>query len=221
MDAVYTFCQAQGRGQGGNRWFGGEGKNLAVTFLFEPRFLEARHLFFLNMALSLGVLRHARSNGEGFSLKWPNDLFWQQRKAGGLLLEASVCEDFVERIRFGVGLNVNETVFPDSLPRAVSLFMTDGKTRNLEREVRMLSESVYANYVDFKASYAGKTFGKWRQEYLSALLFKDRWRDYVFRGQEIRARIEGVDDYGCLELEVSDGSFVRAGFKELRYGFDE
>lgn len=221
MDVVYTFCQKHGRGQGTHAWFGGNNRNIAVTFVFEPRFLKTRHLFFLNMALSLGVLRYGRCISEAFLLKWPNDLYWQCKKAGGLLLETSIGFNCIERLCLGVGLNVNQREFPLDIPRPVSLFQIDGQERDLQQETRRLANSVYGAYIEFKESYLAADYGRWQAAYMDALLFRNEWREFVYKGERIAAAIRDVDTWGHLKMENPDGSFFYADIKELQYGFDE
>ncbi|MCM1531337.1 MAG: hypothetical protein NC048_05400 [Bacteroides sp.] len=220
MEVVYTFCQQQGRGQKGNVWFGGQDSNICATFVLSPRFLAAPHLFFLDMALSTGVLRYVEAQTERVFLKWPNDLYVGQKKLAGLLLESSIQAGKLERVCFGVGLNVNQREFPAHLPRAVSLFQTDGKMRNLPEEVRQLAETLYAIYAEFRASYAQGTWRNWKERYLEHLLFKDQWREFLYLGEPLAACIRNVDDYGHLELERRNGSIIRADLKELEYRFD-
>lgn len=221
MEVVYTFCQQQGRGQRGNIWFGGENENICATFVLAPRFLKAEHLFFLDMALSLGVLRYARSRSGDFFLKWPNDLYFRNKKAAGLLLESTVQSGHVERVFFGVGLNVNSREFPLELPRAVSLFQIDGHLRDLQAEVRELTQNIQACYAEFRQTYGQGILQEWKERYMAGLLFKDRWRDFVYRGSGINACIRNVDDDGRLVLERREGSLLRADIKELEYHFDE
>lgn len=221
MEVVYTFCQQQGRGQRGNAWFGGENENISASFVFAPRFLKAEHLFFLNMALSLGVLRYARAQSGDFFLKWPNDLYFKNGKVAGLLLEASVESERVERVCFGVGLNVNQAEFPPELPRAVSLFRIDGKPRDLQAEVGKLADGIQSCYAEFRQTYRQGRLQEWKEEYLAGLLFKDCWRNFVYRGSRINACIRSVDEDGRLVLERRGGSLLRADIKELEYCFDE
>lgn len=221
VDVVYTFCQQKGRGQGNNAWFCGEHKNIAASFVFHPLFLNAEHLFYLDMALSLGVLRYARTQNEHFLLKWPNDLFWQEKKAGGLLMETNVCENKVQRLCFGVGLNINQEVFPSDLPCPVSFFGIDGKTRDLLQTIKELARQIEASYTAFKEAYLQHRFREGKKEYLEALLYKDQWRDFVYENRVEKACIRDVEDNGRLILEKPDGGFIRADVKELKYGFDE
>lgn len=220
IEVIYTFCQREGRGQGGNEWFCGEYNNIAATFVMEPLFMEPRHLFFLDMALSIGVLRYVKSRCPECALKWPNDIYWREQKAGGLLMETNVRAGKVERLYFGVGLNVNQEKFPDNLPRPCSFFQIDGKVRDLQNEVYALVERVQTCYMDFIASYKEKNWAVWKAEYLSSLLFKDQWREFIYKGKPEIACIRDVDEYGFLKLEKWDKTFIWADLKELRYGFD-
>lgn len=217
-----TFSQQKGRGQAGNVWFGGKGDNIAMTLAFYPENLDASDLFSLDMALSLGLLRYARRIDARCCLKWPNDLYSGLRKLAGILLETRIRGTHVEEVYFGIGLNMNQEFFPENLPNPISFRQLDGKVRDLEKESCQLASDIGNAYDMFlcqkdKAGERGGLFEIYKKEYLGSMLFYGQWRDFLFRGKRVHARIEDVDECGCLWLRDSlDGMFL-ADIKELRY----
>lgn len=224
LGAVYTFCQQAGRGQGQNKWFGGQGKNIAATFVLEPFFLPASHLFLLNISLSLGVLAYVRQRQGDFLLKWPNDIYWHGRKAGGILLASRICENRVRCLYFGLGLNINQEVFPDAVPHPVSLWQIDGKSRDLHAEMGELADCMHESYACLRRDWSGKepdaVWNRWKSAYLEVLLFRGQWRCFIWKGKAVEACILDVDTYGRLILGTRSGNRIVADIKEVRYDFD-
>ena len=85
---ISATTQLKGRGQAGNTWAAEGGKNLTVSYILYPNFLEAAQQFYLNMAISLAVKDccEEQTGGE-FSIKWPNDIYYGDRKVAGILIE--------------------------------------------------------------------------------------------------------------------------------------
>lgn len=223
---IYTFFQQAGIGQAGKKWFGDRNKNIAATFVLEPCFLPADYLFLINMTLSLGVLDYVQKKHADFSLKWPNDIYWHEKKTGGLLLSSQVGENNLLRsLYFGVGLNINQDVFPLTIPNPVSLRQIDGKTRDLPQEVRVLAECVQKRYTALRQAWRTQdpeeVFARWKSVYLAALLYVRQWRAFEWKGQGLEARIENVDQYGRLVLETRSGAHIVADIKEVGYRFGE
>ena len=81
-DFIYAGYQTAGRGQTGNSWESEEGKNLLCSILLPPD----KNLYFLNIAVGVALLRVI---GEDFTIKWPNDIYWQDKKAAGILTSFS------------------------------------------------------------------------------------------------------------------------------------
>ncbi len=222
---VYTFFQQTGRGQAGNVWFGGKEKNIAATFVLEPFFLPAEYLFLMNMALSLGILDYARQRHAACFLKWPNDIYWQERKIGGILWESRIGETHLQCLYFGVGVNINQDFFPSTIPNPVSFRQIDRICRDLQAEMREMADSVYRNYTELRTEWGygkpAETLARWKDAYLSALLYGGQWRLFVWQGRELEACIRDVDEYGRLVLETRSGRRIVADIKEVRYRFDE
>jgi BirA family biotin operon repressor/biotin-[acetyl-CoA-carboxylase] ligase len=203
--AVLARRQTRGRGRLGRAWHSSDAGNLYASFAFRPHLAPVRmHTFTLWMGVNVCELL-ANFAGAAPGLKWPNDLLFAGRKAGGMLTEARVDADEIRDLVFGLGLNVNAraTAWPGELRgRAVSLAEHTGTPLDLNRLAAALVGRVllaYDRFVD--GSYADT--------------FADLWhRHDVLRGREVTVlqgaeRVGGtalgIDDEGALILRTAKG----------------
>ncbi len=117
--AVLARRQTRGRGRFGRAWHSGDSGNLYASFAFRPRVAPDRmQTFTLWMGVNLCELV-ANFTGLTPGLKWPNDIVFDGRKAGGMLTEARVDADQIRDLVFGLGLNVNGSSagWPGDLPK--------------------------------------------------------------------------------------------------------
>lgn len=130
---IYAGYQTDGRGQTGNGWESEEGKNLLCSILLPPR----KNLFELNAAVSVAVQRLL---GDEFTIKWPNDLYWQDKKIAGILIENAIIGNEIKYSIAGIGLNVNQTEWKTDAPNPISLTQITGK----EYDIDALMQRLYA-----------------------------------------------------------------------------
>lgn len=121
--------QTAGKGQRGKLWESAPGENIIFTAVLEPNFLPLTSQILLSIAVALACYDlFSRYAGEETRLKKPNDLYWRDRKAGGILIENVIKGDQWTHAIVGIGINVNQTVFSPDLPNPVSLKQITGKT---------------------------------------------------------------------------------------------
>lgn len=144
MVVLATEYQTAGRGQGTNSWESENGKNLLFSILTYPTMVPVQSQFLLSMAGALALKEALETYGvEGVSLKWPNDIYWNDKKISGTLIETSLSGGHIKDCVFGIGLNVNQKVFSETLPNPVSLCQIVG--RGVDRE--QLLEAIMASFV--------------------------------------------------------------------------
>ena len=105
-EAVLALHQTAGRGRRGRTWQAprGSGLCLSVAWTFETM---PAHAPALTLALGVAAARALESIGLGEAmLKWPNDIVWQDRKLGGILVESTTTPEHAFRIVAGVGINL-------------------------------------------------------------------------------------------------------------------
>ncbi len=133
---VMTEFQTSGRGQAGNSWYSGKGENLLFSFLLYPRFIQAKDQFIISRIVSLAIIRVLQQYTENITIKWPNDIYWNDKKIAGILIENSLMGQHIEYTIVGIGLNVNEDDFPTHLPNPVSVKQITGDV--FDREILLL-----------------------------------------------------------------------------------
>jgi BirA family transcriptional regulator, biotin operon repressor / biotin---[acetyl-CoA-carboxylase] ligase len=137
--AVFALEQTEGRGQRGKTWLTEPGSNIILSLILKPETLTIQEQFFLSIATALGVRRFfaGYAGEEDTLIKWPNDLYWRDRKAGGILIESVIGGGSFSTGTMpanwkwaiaGIGININQTVFPENIPNPVSLKQITGKT---------------------------------------------------------------------------------------------
>jgi len=138
---LLTDHQTEGRGQYDKGWESEKFKNLTFTIAFKPS--SGNRLPLLTLCFALGIVNTLdRMNIEGSEIKWPNDILINGKKIGGLLTESVFLGQKPERVLVGIGVNVNQTKFGESISNeATSLLLLCGKPINREELLcRMLQE---------------------------------------------------------------------------------
>jgi BirA family transcriptional regulator, biotin operon repressor / biotin---[acetyl-CoA-carboxylase] ligase len=203
--AVLARRQTRGRGRFGRVWHSEQPSNLYASFAFRPRVAPDRmNTFTLWMGVNVcELLANFASLRPG--IKWPNDILFDGRKAGGMLTEARIDADQIRDLVFGLGLNVNSPAagWPADLARrAVSLAEISGAPLDLNRLAAALIGRVLLAYQTFVDGDHVKTFA-------------DLWHRYdVLRGKSIalleggrrhHGVVTGLDDEGALLLRDERG----------------
>jgi BirA family transcriptional regulator, biotin operon repressor / biotin---[acetyl-CoA-carboxylase] ligase len=126
--AVFAHEQTKGKGQRNKEWISQKGNNIALTVIIEPKELTISESFFLSMCIAVSAQQFvSKSLGEEVKIKWPNDIYWRDRKAGGILIENVLQGNIWKYAVAGIGLNINQTEFPELETKAVSFKQVTGQ----------------------------------------------------------------------------------------------
>ena len=128
-----TVCadyQTAGKGQRGNTWESERGKNLMFSLVLYPTFLQPQRQFILSQLTALAVRDTLTRWAGDIRIKWPNDIYWQEKKICGILIENELNAEGIARSIIGIGLNVNQTKFHSDAPNPVSLRQITGGEEN-------------------------------------------------------------------------------------------
>jgi BirA family biotin operon repressor/biotin-[acetyl-CoA-carboxylase] ligase len=136
-DAFFAFAQLAGRGQRGKQWWSAAGQNIALSIILETAKLNSSQRFRLSATIAMGVLDWLHDVVPGpWKVKWPNDLYHDDRKAGGILIENQMKGGRWSHAVAGIGINMNQHSFPGHLPNPVSLYMIAGKRFDCVEQAR-------------------------------------------------------------------------------------
>ena len=229
--------QTAGIGQQGNVWVSEPDKNLTFSLILKPTFINAADQYNLTMALALAVAEtleqqfsdlHSPSSvpSSPFSvlrspfsvhIKWPNDIYVGDRKVCGILTTNHLSDGHISSSICGIGLNVNQTVFPDWVPNPTSLLLESPsgyKPFDLNAVLGALLDNILRRYSQLRQP---SSFGTLRVDYLRRLYRLGIEADYIHDGQPLRATITGIDRYGHLQLTTATGTSLSCAMKEIKF----
>lgn len=199
---LYAGYQTAGRGQTGNSWESEEGKNLLCSILLPPD----KNLYFLNIAVSVALIRLI---DEQLTIKWPNDIYWKDKKLAGILLENAIIGSEVKYAIAGIGLNVNQTKFVSNAPNPVSLKQITGKEYDMDQLMKDLFEAVNTVLNEPEDVI-------W-SEYRSHLYRREGYWPFENQSGVFEAHIEDVLPTGEIILSDKNGQVHQYGFKQIKY----
>ena len=137
--AIFAYEQTKGKGQREKIWSSEKGSNIALSILLNPFPLRISDQFKLSVCSAVSIHNFFSLYADNETkIKWPNDLYWCDRKAGGVLIENVIggqtsdvrrqTSDIWKWAVVGIGININQTLFPPDLPNPVSLKQITGNT---------------------------------------------------------------------------------------------
>jgi BirA family transcriptional regulator, biotin operon repressor / biotin---[acetyl-CoA-carboxylase] ligase len=196
---VWGKNQLAGRGQRGSRWSSEPGANLTFSIILHPKFLPISSQFQLTKAIALGIadaVSHTIHNSGEVRIKWPNDIYVNNCKIAGILIENVLEQSVFKYSVTGIGLNINQTKFDPSIPNPASLKSITGNDFDTEECLYNVCSFIERRYLDLRAG----NYGKIDEAYFNLLYRRGTERKFSFRGDVITATIEGVTEEGALML---------------------
>lgn len=210
--AVADF-QTAGKGQGSHTWESEAGKNLLFSIKVHPRWVPVRQQFLLSMAGAIAIKEALETYVDGITLKWPNDVYWNDKKISGTLIETSIDSKGIKRCIFGIGININQMEFRSDAPNPVSLAQILGHEVDREEVLQKIIEAFKkyyellrrADYMDISGIY-----------HLS-LYRRKGFHRYEDADGEFEGAFVEVEDDGHLILHDRKGMIRSYAVGEIKY----
>lgn len=209
---VITHRQTAGRGQRGNSWEAEPGRNLTFSYLLRPEGVAPQEQFVLSQAVSLAVVDVLSRYTDGFSVKWPNDIYYNDSKIAGILIEHCLSGATISRTIVGIGLNINQQQFVSDAPNPISLSQITGEQYDLDAILAEVLEATSLRYAMCEADRATL-----QRDYHAALYRREGFHTYRDAKGVFEAAIKGVLPDGHLLLIDADGCEHRYAFKEVAF----
>jgi len=203
--------QTSGRGQRGTSWESEAGLNLTFSILYLPSGLPANKPFAISEMISLCVKRTLDSYLPDISIKWPNDIYYKDRKIAGILIENVIMQGQITKSIIGVGLNVNQTVFYGDAPNPVSMRQITGRFYDTDEILSRLMQE----FAHQSARLDGFCYEAIHSDYFDLIYRKEGFHKYVDAQGGFLAAISSIEPAGHIILRRTDGNLSRYGFKEL------
>jgi len=193
--AWFTRDQTAGKGQRGREWQSQPGQNIALSIVVQPLKLKPEQQFLLSMTVSLAVHHFFNQYAkENTTLKWPNDLYWRDRKAGGILIENVFQGTGWKWAIIGIGLNINQENFGRQLKNPVSLTLITKKIY----DTAVLAEELYLLVLKYIAQLETMSVETLTAQYNACLYKKNEQVKLKASSRTFVTTVKNVDARGVL-----------------------
>lgn len=210
---VFTPNQTAGKGQTGNSWESEKGKNITISVLLNPQFLEPQNQFYISKVVSLAIVDVLNKLGIQSSIKWPNDIYVEDKKIAGILIENSILGNSISDSIVGIGLNVNQSHFISDAKNPVSIYNILNEHQNIEA----LLDELFPNLLKWYSALLKGEIEKIDKEYLKRLYRKEGFHLFKDSKGIFFAEISGIESSGLLVLTDSDRNRRKYAFKEVEF----
>lgn len=217
MELATTEFQTAGRGQKGNSWESEKSKNLLFSILLHPVYVQPSKQFCISEAIALAVVKSLKEIvadelvAKDFSVKWPNDIYWKNKKIAGILIENELFGSTIRDCIVGVGININQQNFISDAPNPVSLYNILGVITNVEEVLDTIIKQFVANVSMIENGQTALL----HNEYMDSLFRRKGIYPYRDADSEFMAAIKDVREDGRLILTDSDDKERIYEFKEV------
>jgi BirA family biotin operon repressor/biotin-[acetyl-CoA-carboxylase] ligase len=200
--AWFAKNQRLGKGQRGKTWLSQSGENILLSISIQPNAVFQKHPFHFSAMVALickdFISKHIC---EKISIKWPNDLYIGDRKAGGILIENSFRGKDWKWAVIGVGININQTIFNPEIKNPVSFTQITKKNYDAIAMAKELHQQLVTAIDETKKPDAIITL------YNQHLYKKNEKIRFVFKDNIFEETITQVDQNGKLVTELNTYNF--------------
>lgn len=192
----FAHQQLAGKGQHGKQWLTEAGQNIIMSLILKPYPLGIHQQFHLSVAVALSVFDlFSRYAGDETCIKWPNDLYWRDRKAGGILIENQLKGHTWNWSVIGIGININQVHFAEGIKNPVSLKQITGK------------DHVPINLAHELCSCLSKRLLQLHEQGLTSLL--DEYNQHLFkRGEQVQLKKDNARFTCTIQLINTHGQLI-------------
>lgn len=213
---IVTDHQTAGRGQRGNQWQSDTGKNVLMSIIVFPDFLKFENHFNLSICTAVSIFETLSFfSNQNIKIKWPNDMYINEKKVGGVLIETGISGQKFSHAIVGIGLNILQTEFEN--PKSTSLAVQNPeKSFNRDRIIEKLLEVFEENYFLMKENKTSVL----KEKYMENLLWLNEEKKFSDSNGPFGGKIVDVINDGRLKIEV-ENKIKYYDIKEITYVFND
>jgi BirA family transcriptional regulator, biotin operon repressor / biotin---[acetyl-CoA-carboxylase] ligase len=213
-DIMISGFQTKGKGQRGNLWQSEPNKNLLFSLFLKPSFLPSEKIYLINVLVAVSLQKTLGKfiPTSKVEIKWPNDIYINDRKVAGVLIESSASSQNAGNIIVGIGLNVNQDLF--EINHATSLLLEANKSFDLQEVLMEICTSIEVNYGLLKSEGTKRLLF----DYNEAMRWRGEIHSYFTSEGEIDGEIVGINNKGMLMLKQND-QLRSYDVKEIKFIF--
>ena len=203
--------QTNGKGQQNNIWHTKPMLNLTFSLYLEIS-IKAIHQFYISKIIALSIHEFINEKANKTTIKWPNDIYIDNNKVAGILIENTIQGENITKTIIGIGININQTDFDKSIPNPISLKNITGETYNLNNtltEINNIINSKLRLINNFSA--IDKLYNNLLYKLNTELSFTDINNNNNFIGEII-----GTEQDGRIKIKTQN-LIKRFGLHEIKY----
>lgn len=214
---IYTDNQTQGKGQRGTVWASETGKNITLSAILQPHFLDIKQSFYLSKITALAcydvLTEILDASHYDIKIKWPNDILVNMKKIGGILIENNLNGSKIQHAVIGIGLNVNQQNFGD-----LSVFATSIKIeKNEDFNTSIILESLCSKLEKWYFKLKENKFDFIHSNYLAHLFGLNETFNFIDSlGHNFYAEIINVEENGKLLVRNTNDELLTFDIKEVK-----
>lgn len=205
--------QSHGKGQEQNRWESDPYQNLTFSILLMPDYIPVNQIFTLNQIISLAIIDFLTKYQIYARIKWPNDIMVGRKKIAGILIETIIMGSKIQYAIVGIGLNVNQELFPLLQNKAISMRTLLGYDLNLDTALQQLLNCIHTRIQLLKE----KNFEAINNEYIQLLYLYNTWSNYYKNEKQFMGKIINVKSTGEICIMLNDGQVKEFMNKEISF----
>lgn len=212
---ISTPNQTAGRGQIGSAWESAPHQNISLSVILYPKFLRPNEQFYLSKIIGLAVKSFLEDYiTDDIFVKWPNDIYIQNKKIAGILIQNSLAHHQIKHSIIGIGININQEIFLSDAPNPISLKLLTQKDFNLKSLNQNLCWHVEKWYLRLKSNQQNAI----DKAYQAALYKKGENRKFeeVATQMVFEGTIVGTSSSGKLQIVTSSG-IREFNMKEVKF----
>ena len=193
---ILSKFQSDGKGQMGKRWISEKGLGLLFSIILYPNELLS-YQFYFNKAISLGLCEGLNFFQKSFKIKWPNDIYFNDKKISGILIENGVNKNRFHTSIVGIGINLNQQKFSNDLKNPISLRQIIGEKCESNFVLNKICTFIENRYLQFKS----RNFKKIDEDYHSKLYKIGNECSFKRNDLEFKAFFDSVNKSGSIVLK--------------------
>lgn len=212
---ILSAYQKHGKGQEGNYWESEAGQNLLMSVVLCPTFLKPEKQSILNKIISLAVAAFVKKilPSENVKIKWPNDIYVDDKKIAGILINNIIKGNTIEYSIIGIGVNINQKLFLSDAPNPISIAQLSNKNHDIKQVFLILIDTLNHWYELLRNGLIASIDKK----YIASLYRYGIYHPYKIIDKKVYAKITGVSEYGHLMLEGDDTRHYECDLKEIEF----
>ena len=206
---VQTHFQTGGKGQYSKVWESNNGENLLCSLVIKAPKIDIEKQFDISKAVAIGIQQVLRQYCKNVCIKWPNDIYIDNHKIAGVLIENTIIGTKLDTCIIGIGLNINQTEFNNDLPNPTSLKIQTGNEQDLESIKNYIIDAIFSS--------------------LSSLdMVNEKYNKYLYRKGELGRFIDdsdneflgvitGIDKLGKLLIRTENSQIRSFANNEIQF----